>query len=416
MRRSNPTHDVSSRCAGSTTQISSLAADVLGEIFLRLPSPASVARASCACVHWRGVASSAAFLRRFHGCAPLVKYVSCCSLTHPASRSLSDDPDIAAFLRRAKFHQEPCDLVLDCRHGLLLISPSEQTGNHAKEVLVVYEPVSDLRVNIGSRPDDGHPCSYFTDCLLLDGHDGSVASVQEDGQRIRAVVYDLSSNQWTFHPWVEGISAPEATTDQNSVVIKPSPMHAARCVYWKYRAHDSLLSLDMATMEFSIVPLPHRVRAKTPYAVGEMRNAECCLVSCSAHSIADAGQKMQVWRRVVSGNDVEHWELQRQVPLMELVQAIPARLRVYNIRAVAAGNVLVWFKVEGHSQSVNDHAAFCLDSFKMLEQFVSHELILYPYQMTWPPLLATGCAVADAPGKCCVYSCVLSFHTAKHMV
>lgn len=52
--------------AASPTTIDSFCDDVIAEFLVRLPSVPSLARAACAVKRWRRVASSPAFLRRFH--------------------------------------------------------------------------------------------------------------------------------------------------------------------------------------------------------------------------------------------------------------------------------------------------------------------------------------------------------------
>ncbi|TVU34459.1 hypothetical protein EJB05_16292, partial [Eragrostis curvula] len=130
------------RQAATVTHISSLPDDILLQIFLRLPSLATLVRAACTCPAWRrAVASSPAFHSRFRALhpAPLVGF-----FTGDKHNGLPDfaaahrrfDKDVLAVLRGGDFNltslvMEECDdhvplqwRALDCRDGYLLMKNS----------------------------------------------------------------------------------------------------------------------------------------------------------------------------------------------------------------------------------------------------------------------------------------------------
>ncbi|CAO2208211.1 unnamed protein product [Urochloa humidicola] len=387
----------SSGCSGAAPSIvESLPRDVLGEIFLHLPSLASLARAAAAaCKRWRAVAGSPDFLRVFQaarGSPPVISYLSTFFASHPVCDN-GDLRNLRAFFRA---RGAAGWIVRDTRHGLLLIS---QDGGG--ETMAVCEPMSStLEIPIPRPAGDLYAFSYFVDRFLPSGDGGGggggetkttfrVVSVQHDGDdRMRAAVYDHgASGAWAFRPWVAGIEAP--TASQRSLYT--APMHGAGCVYWKYPRHGRLLSLDTATMELSVVPLPPGVSGKTPYAVGETKSAECCLVAMSPDTAVGGGQVLRVWHRRAAGGGsaARCWELRQQVPVLELAEVVPAQHRVRCVRVVTAGVALLG--LEGHgppTRSSDKHVALCLDSLKVEAKFVAAGFTLLPYQMAWSPVLS----------------------------
>jgi hypothetical protein len=100
------------QAAATATHVSSLGDDLLLEIFLRLPSLATLVPAACTCPAWRrAVASSPAFRRRFSALrpAPLLGLFAdndCIRLPLPifaAADSNDVDPDVLAAIRGGDF-------------------------------------------------------------------------------------------------------------------------------------------------------------------------------------------------------------------------------------------------------------------------------------------------------------------------
>lgn len=194
-------------------------------------------------------------------------------------------------------------------------------------------------------------------------------------------MYDSDITAWTIHPWFSDMEPPSGGRDS----VYASPMHAAGCVYSKYPTQTALLCLDTRSVGFSVVPLPPGVLHTTRYAVGETKDAECCLVSFVPDP--PAVQIMKVWLR-----REPCWEMQRKVRL-GIERALPRP--VFQVRAVAAGVVLVCLEKEcaaGTAPAVaaasTDHVAFCIDSFQVQARFKSGESVMHPYQAPWPSVLS----------------------------
>lgn len=382
------------RRSGETTTapVASLGDDMLGEIFLRLPFHSSLVRASCACRHWRAVATCPDFLRRFHRRRRrLISYVSPSFSYHPVG-ACDDvrDADLITVLRRS-YLSYWC--VMDCHQGLLIVS--QNADRRPMKMIAIYSPISDSYVAV-CRPPDAYP-TCFTDCLVPGAGDGDkdgstfrVVSVQYQKKQLRAAVYDNDSRRWTFHPWVPDIAPPAGGRDS----VYASPMRAAGRVYWKYPNKAAMLCLDTWTMGFSVARLPPGVTATTPYAVRETRDgAECCCLVCFVpDGVIMKGQVMQVWR-LRSSDDEEAqqvcWEMQSSESVQKLNHAVALPRRVCLVRAVAAGVVLVCLESSvGNGIPSRDDVAFCLTSFQVEAQFSSDESIMYPYLAAWPSVLA----------------------------
>ncbi|TVU00491.1 hypothetical protein EJB05_54073, partial [Eragrostis curvula] len=144
---SSPTHrpPAKRRKKPSTTTVAALGEDILLEIFLRLPSLATLVRAALTCRGWRrAVASSPAFRRRFRELHPapllglffetpsVVQTLPAFPSFVPARRR---DRDLSAVVRGGDFFltsiQEHPDLphswdIVDCRGGYVLIMNGDQ--------------------------------------------------------------------------------------------------------------------------------------------------------------------------------------------------------------------------------------------------------------------------------------------------
>lgn len=96
----------------AVTTVDSLKDDNIEDILLRLPSPATLARAALASSRWRRIASRPPFLRRFrerHPSSPVLGlFVSQAAdpgqlpVFHPAA-SFRSDPELAAVVRWGDF-------------------------------------------------------------------------------------------------------------------------------------------------------------------------------------------------------------------------------------------------------------------------------------------------------------------------
>ncbi|KAM0865379.1 hypothetical protein ACQ4PT_043309 [Festuca glaucescens] len=82
-----------------------LADEILEEIFIRLPTPAAIARASTACASFRRIITARPFLRRFHKLhpPPLLGFIADKGDFHPAGEHHPSAPLARALVDAADF-------------------------------------------------------------------------------------------------------------------------------------------------------------------------------------------------------------------------------------------------------------------------------------------------------------------------
>jgi hypothetical protein len=115
---------------------------------------------------------------------------------------------------------------------------------------------SPLDVFVGSR---GRQIQLYPRLLCSAGDPMPflVVFLAHDESRVRAVVFSSSTRVWKIHPMGEGPSAPVRSDDDNRwVQTAVGVMQANGFMYWVYEGQMHLVSLDPATMRFSVVELP----------------------------------------------------------------------------------------------------------------------------------------------------------------
>uniref|UniRef100_A0A0D9V173 F-box domain-containing protein n=1 Tax=Leersia perrieri TaxID=77586 RepID=A0A0D9V173_9ORYZ len=365
----------------SSSSFESLNDDVLGEILVRLPSVAALARAACACARWRSLASSPAFLRRFRALHPsLLGHFatdhddeSVLPMFHPA-RSQFDDGCSDAAVRGGDFHLTHVDAnagwrLHDCRHGRLLFANERD--------LLVYDPLSRRGVSIRRPSWDPDLSTHFTHLLLADRTDSfRVVSVEHYGEdAARGAVYSSRTGTWRRGRWDERVVNPKRPSECS---YYPG-MQADGRVYWKNRDTTRLQVFDAGDMRFSYVRLPDGVHPRSKYAIGEAEDGACCLV-CLADAPHGAVFKAYRLRIVGKGSSSEwwSWELDRRVPASLVIGKLkypPVR----HVCAVVAGVVLICFQ---NYSAPHRHVAFRLSDMKV-EATLRSSGRAYPYLMPW---------------------------------
>ncbi|TVT99784.1 hypothetical protein EJB05_54825, partial [Eragrostis curvula] len=316
------------RQAATVTHISSLPDDILLQIFLRLPSLATLVRAACTCPAWRrAVASSPAFRSRFGALhpAPLVGF-----FTGDKHNGLPDfaaahgrfDKDVLAVLRGGDFDltsliMEECDdhvplqwRVLDCRDGYLLMK------NSITDQLATVNPLARQGPDyIDMPPKSDISAEQRGKLFSLDPHllssDEDPMSFRlvwlfHDAFRVRAVVFASDTWDWHVLPWTEvtarmpPLQQEEEEDDDDRAEWLQHGTQANGLVHLPFTYLDLVLTLDTKTMEFSVWELPPPL-CSTPRSlvVGETKDGTPCIVRASGFSIT-------VWMR--RGGADENWE------------------------------------------------------------------------------------------------------------
>ncbi|TVU50529.1 hypothetical protein EJB05_01903, partial [Eragrostis curvula] len=317
----------------AATAVAAVGDDLLGDIFLRLPDTASLARAALACKRWRRVASERALLRRFHslhrppflgvilfnggdtpvpyGC-PDLRFVPMRSRNPhlaaaaaagdfyfndlPESDSEFDDEGRRYIIRRDPWMLRGCD------GGLLLLSRRRCRS----EELAVYDPFARTAVFFRGLAFDFDVVNY---AFFADEADTSfrvfAAQFFDDGGYSAAVyssVYCSRTKEWS--PLLPSCRAPYPWNERDG-------MRAGRFAYWQSNTRKCYVSshkervvvLDTSTMEWSLHQVPFPVGQS--YCAADMGEyGGLCLVGAKE-------QCLQLWANTDGG-----WVKKKQVSLL----------------------------------------------------------------------------------------------------
>ncbi|EAY74866.1 hypothetical protein OsI_02755 [Oryza sativa Indica Group] len=325
-----------SRKTSHRTAIDSLGEDLLLDIFLRLPTLASLVRAALTCRAWRpAVASSPSFRRRFRDLhPPPLLGVFCDPRGHGLPVFLPShgrDRDVLAAIRGGDFllTRRLRDLddggaplrwrVSDCRGGYLLLVNSDAglvaTVNpmapRMTDFINMPFRINDSAANNAGAADatgqeeESSPISLDLHliCSEEDPMSFQLVWLCHDESRVQATVFSNGTNGWCHLPWVdiEARASPVAPHDGNKHWLKPG-MQANGLIFWPFKNKEHMLVLDTNTMKFTVheIPVFSEVQQGCSFAVGETKDDVPCIVCV-------VGTTVSVWMRKFNEKGVERW-------------------------------------------------------------------------------------------------------------
>ncbi|CAM0947654.1 unnamed protein product [Alopecurus aequalis] len=269
--------------------------ELLAEIFLRLPTPADLVRASGACVSFCRVAAGRSFVRRFHKlhAPPLLGFLEHeRKVFHPAAPPYPSAPEASATALAADFSfsflPAPASewLVRDIQDGRVLLdrAPQHDIKNRCKVVfpeLVVCDPLH--RRYLLLPPIPAHLtatveqplcirrhrlCDTFLASPVSDGDEGS--SVEETSfsvvwmaqcrTKLVAFVFSSSTRQWRAIPSQSWSNLLAGLLSSIVLPLFSCRGYAYGCFYWVTDWREKLLVLDIQRMKFSIAEPPREAR------------------------------------------------------------------------------------------------------------------------------------------------------------
>jgi hypothetical protein len=246
------------------TGIGSLSDDILLEIFVRLPSLATLVRAALTCRAWRSaVASSPSFRRRFRALrpAPLLGVFTYLHASAPLpvfAPTYCRDRDVLAAVRSGDFFLTSLldgSWHVDCCHDGYLVLANTQSAQLAMvNPLARYSPDYIVLPDMGA----GTPEILFLGMFLLSSEEDPMSFrvlwVCYDACRVRAAVFSSDTWDWRVHPW-EGVPDRTLPHDGDKYWLRSGNL-VDGTVYWLCENMEYLLTLDTETMEFSVSELP----------------------------------------------------------------------------------------------------------------------------------------------------------------
>ncbi|CAO2187870.1 unnamed protein product [Urochloa humidicola] len=388
----------------------------LAAILLRVPSPATVARAAAVCRRWRRVASSPAFLRLFRRLhpPPLLGFFICNGgliveringvlvgeVLNPIFFTSSPAPPglSSAINRCVNFSLDALPNIehwalADTCDGILLLCDSSSARDRLQipRRFVVCDPVAGRSVPVRDAPiyEVDHESAYLGATLLLTDGDGGGGRLSFEVIVVtyfmwgpRLLVFSSRSGAWTVHPYADVGGSRRIMPMLGSV---GEDMHANGCVYWLINdvqeTNDYLMVLDTRTKAFSTIKLLNGMRARYHGNMRVMRTD-----GGELRLVALAGMVLDSWRLDRSRSSRGRWVREAGQDLVYADGAMALFSEIGGCKTVIldAGEGFVFFKHFGSAW------VFAFDLEAMVLMPLPHRQKYYfgpvlPYRMALQP-------------------------------
>uniref|UniRef100_A0A0A9DGB9 F-box associated domain-containing protein n=1 Tax=Arundo donax TaxID=35708 RepID=A0A0A9DGB9_ARUDO len=198
--------------------------------------------------------------------------------------------------------------------------------------------------------------------------------------RVHVNVFSSDTLEWSIPTWVDYSANPGHKNLWSN-------MQGNQLIHYWVSGNPHLVTLDRATMEFSVAKLPHILMDEDcDFKVGEVNNGTPCLVYAIDFSIG-------VFLRCTDGDGVERWVLDRAIPSDTDAGRILLELkRMYNeLLVLAVRDGFAYLVALDNSDSPLITSLFlslCLETME-LEKLFQNPFAYHavPYVMAWPPLI-----------------------------
>ncbi|XP_044408785.1 uncharacterized protein [Triticum aestivum] len=256
--------------------------ELLEDIFLRLPTPADLVRASATCVSFRRVTADCSFVRRFRKLhdPPLLGFLDRCMVFHPVVAPHRTAIDASAFDFSFLPVPASCWIVRDVRDGRILLDSNLLREHTVFKDMVVCDPLHRRYLLLPKIPDklrasveDPRPLAMgrWCDNFLVPPNDQDeeiawmsfrVIFMAQCKSKLFTFIFSSSTGQWRAVP-------PQSLSDLFPDLLGPeqvldSRQYAYGCFYWikKLNREIKMLVLDTRRMEFCIVKTPPEAKAR----------------------------------------------------------------------------------------------------------------------------------------------------------
>ncbi|XBI43621.1 hypothetical protein VPH35_108375 [Triticum aestivum] len=260
--------------------------ELLDEIFVRLPTPSDLVRASAACVAFRRVVADSSFLRQYRKLhhPPLLGFLRTSTGFLPAKRPHPSASVASAISLAADFSfsfvPSPTTsrrwVIRDIRDGRVLLAPM---GSFCGEKeMVVCDPLH--RRYLLLPPIPHHLAAMLTkprcnETFLIsqgDGHDYQAAAAEETSFRVMCMVqcqaqlisfvFSSSTRLWRTvapHSWSDLLAGMLSSIGERLFCQR---QYAYGCFYWfsDWECEMKMLVFDTQRMEFSIADPPSEAK------------------------------------------------------------------------------------------------------------------------------------------------------------
>ncbi|PNT65723.1 hypothetical protein BRADI_3g01427v3 [Brachypodium distachyon] len=256
--------------------------ELLGEIFLRLPTHADLVRASAACVSFRRVATGRSFLRRYRKthAPPLIGFVSGLLNFYPAERPHPSARVARAVARAGDFTFSFLPAPTPSRHwavqdvsdGRVLVGCCDLESQTDVTEMVICDPLHRRYLVLPPIPDDlasavDSPRQRGCEAFLLPSNCGEEEEEEEEtsfrviwmvqcATNLVAFVFSSCTRQWQAVPSRSFTGLIDGLPTTTWMPIFTRRQYAHGCFYWVTNWSEKLLVLDARRMEFSMADRP----------------------------------------------------------------------------------------------------------------------------------------------------------------
>ncbi|XP_037455617.1 uncharacterized protein LOC119326005 [Triticum dicoccoides] len=293
--------------------------ELVAEIFLRLPTPADVIRASGACVSFRRLIAGRPFLRRFRKLhdPPLLGFLALTGAFFPVlppspSASAARAVALAADFSFSFLPGPARDWkVRDARGGRVLLSRSPLDNS-----LAVCDPlhrryrllplIPEVEGWVPHSVENPYRQSFLGDAEeAAEETSFTVISIAHWGDKDKqgAFVFSSSTGQWRGTPWIAGFASFSRY------------LHAYGCFYGVTACREKLLVLDTQRMEFSLADLPPQARGSSEQIAG-IAIVEAGEGVTGMFVLAHGTSHISYLIRRNNGGSSSQWQFERTIPLV----------------------------------------------------------------------------------------------------
>jgi hypothetical protein len=337
--------------------------DLLVEIFLRLPTPADILRASATCVSFRRVAAHRAIVRRFRklNARPLLGFFDD-RVFDPAILPHPSAPAACAFALAADFSfsflpARTCAWVVqDSCDGHILLKSAETDEAIFSEVLVC-DPLHRRYLFVPPVPDDIaasvenplpiKPRFWCQTFLVPLGDDEDAPAAEEMPFRVIclvlcktklfAFVFSSSTGQWRAIP-SQGCNNLFAGLLSSGNTVFRFRQYVYGSFYWRTGyAETSMLVLDTRRMEFSIAELPPEAKSSYSLAIAMVEAGKS---RPGFFMLKDSGSTLSYCIMQKDAGSLGHWQEQKTISLGRghyLIGSTERYLLLFRLRSSSDG-------------------------------------------------------------------------------
>jgi hypothetical protein len=177
----------------------------------------------------------------------------------------------------------------------------------------------------------------------------------------QAAVLSSETREWQILPWVDAASMlqPALQPSYNEKYSPDDGKLVNGSIYWIAESLATARVLNIATLQFSRIDLPH-VEGQEALAAGEARDGKLCIVCTIKLTLV-------VWLWGTDGDGLERWMLDKRYPLEQAIDELRHRFTgddvILKVMAVENGFVYLsaYCELDKTTEVIYSHGALIID-------------------------------------------------------